>query len=116
MMRGQAGLSFLDRHLPASLERHVVVLPPGRVRAYEAAEWRGAIVMVERGQIELSWSGSGHHRFGRGDLLWLDGLPLRYLHNRGPEPTVLVAVSRRPNEGYRVRSLRQTRCLVAAGR
>ena len=32
--------------------------------------------------------------FGRGDLLWLEGVPLRALHNPGAEPAVLVAVSR----------------------
>jgi hypothetical protein len=32
--------------------------------------------------------------FQEGDLLWLYGLPLARLHNRGDERTVLVATTR----------------------
>jgi hypothetical protein len=34
-------------------------------------------------------------RFGPGSVLWLFGLSLRALHNRGTEPALVVAVSRR---------------------
>jgi hypothetical protein len=37
----------------------------------------------------------GHSCFlQEGDLLWLTGLPLASLHNRGEEPTVLIAAAR----------------------
>jgi hypothetical protein len=36
--------------------------------------------------------------FGCGDVLWLDGLPLRALHNPGRELAVLTAVSRCPGQ------------------
>jgi hypothetical protein len=88
-------LSFLGRRLPPSLERRVVVLEPGHPWAYDAAEWQGAIVVVEHGQIELECLDGSRHCFGRGAVLWLDRLPLRALHSRGHTSAVLVAVSRR---------------------
>jgi hypothetical protein len=77
--RGRERLSFLGKPLPGSFEIRVVVVAPGR----------------ERGEIELECLGGTGWRFGRGDVLWLIGLPVRTLHNPGREPAVLAAVSRR---------------------
>jgi hypothetical protein len=82
-----------DGDAPAFVVRAVAVAPGSR-RVYDDAEWRDAIVVVKRGEIELECTSGVSHRFRRGDLLWLTGLPLRALHNRGREPTLLVAVSR----------------------
>jgi quercetin dioxygenase-like cupin family protein len=68
---------------------------PGRARVYDDAEWQGALVIVERGAIELEAVSGSLHRFARGDVLWLAGLALHALHNRGHEPAVLVVVTRR---------------------
>jgi hypothetical protein len=76
------------------MEVRVVVVAPGRGRAYDAAEWRDALVLVERGRIELWGPAGGRLGFGAGEVLWLDGLTLERLHNPGREPAVLVAVSR----------------------
>jgi hypothetical protein len=46
-------LSFLGRRLPPPFERRVVVLASDRTWVYDDAEWRGAILVVEHGQIEL---------------------------------------------------------------
>jgi hypothetical protein len=72
-----------------------VALEPGVARIYNEAEWHDSIVVVGRGEIELEQLDGARCRFGRGDVLWLVGLPLRSLHNRGEETAVLVAVSRR---------------------
>jgi hypothetical protein len=88
-------ISFLERQLPPAFDRRVVVLAPDDTLAYDEAEWRDAIVVVERGQIELEDLDGSRHRFGRGDVLWLERLPLRMLRNHGRTPAVLVAVSRR---------------------
>jgi hypothetical protein len=88
-------LSFLGRQVPAPFERRVVVLAAGDTRGYDDAEWRSALVVVEQGQIELEGLDGSRRRFGCGDVLWLDGLPLRALHNHGPEAAVLAALSRR---------------------
>ena len=95
MAADQPPLSFLGRPLPASFERRVVILGPGDALVYDPAEWRDAIIVVEAGQIELECRDGSRQYFGRGDILWLDGLPLRALHNPGPNLAVLTAVSRR---------------------
>ena len=76
-------------------EVRLVAVAPGRSLAYHDAEWRDALVMVERGQIELEGMGGILRSFDRGAVLWLAGLPLRALHNRGHQPVVLIAIARR---------------------
>lgn len=97
--RGLGRLSLLGRPLPGSFERRVVVVAPGRERAFHDAEGRDALVVVVRGEIELVCLGGTCWRFGCGDLVWLMGLPVRSLHNPGWEPAVLAAVSRRRRGG-----------------
>jgi hypothetical protein len=71
-----------------------VTIAPGAVRRYDAEEWRGAIVWVARGALELECPGGGRARVRRGDLLWLAPLRLSALRNPGPGAAVLVAVAR----------------------
>jgi hypothetical protein len=89
------GLSFLGRPLPPAFRVRAVVIAPGGARRYAEAEWADAIVVVERGAIDLEFLGGGRTRYVRGDTLTLSELALRALHNRGAEPALLVAVSRR---------------------
>jgi hypothetical protein len=72
----------------------VVEVEPGGDRPYDEAEWHDALVLVQAGRIELRGVSGATRAFGRGDLLYLQGVPLRALHNPGEERTVLVAVSR----------------------
>jgi hypothetical protein len=91
--------SFLGRHLPSAFEVRALGLAPGAERAYDESEWRDAIVVVERGSIELECLGGSRRHFATGDVVCLVGLSLRSLRNPGPEPVLLVAVSRRcPNQ------------------
>ena len=60
-----------------------VRVPPGCTRAYDEAEWQDALVVIERGAIELEGSSGNRHHFGRGDVLSLAGLSLRALRNTG---------------------------------
>jgi hypothetical protein len=71
----------------------VLAVAPGRKRPYDESEWRGALVLVERGEIELECLAGASRRFGRGDVLCLIDLPLRALSNPGREPALLVAVT-----------------------
>jgi hypothetical protein len=80
---------------PPGLAVRAVAMEAGVTRIYNEAEWRDALVLVARGQIELESLGGESCRFGRGSILCLVGLQLRALRSRGREPTVLVAVSRR---------------------
>lgn len=88
-------LSFLGRPLPPTFEIRVVTVAPGGTKVYDEADWRDALVVVERGRIQLEGLGGGRRDFATGDVLCLIGMSLRCLHNRGPVPAVLVAVSRR---------------------
>jgi hypothetical protein len=98
--RRRERLSFLGRPLPEPFERRLVVVPPGSERAFDEAEWRDALVVVECGEIELECLGGTRCRFGRGDVLWLIGLPVRALHNPARTPAVVVATSRRRLLGH----------------
>jgi hypothetical protein len=77
-----------------TFELRAVVVAPGEARRYDAAEWRDAIVTVEAGAIELEGVSGSRCGFRRGDLLALDGVPLRALRNRGTQPAVLVSIAR----------------------
>jgi hypothetical protein len=88
-------LSFLERRVAPGFVVRALIVAPGARRAYDEAEWLGAIVVVETGAIVLEPRAGRPYRFGPGDVLWLQGLPLRALHNPGNEPAVLVAVARR---------------------
>jgi hypothetical protein len=88
-------LSFLGRPLPPAFVLLAVTVAPGCEREFDDADWTDALVIVERGQIELDGLDGHCARFGPGDILWLTGLPLRALCNRSCEPSVLVAVRRR---------------------
>jgi hypothetical protein len=76
-----------------------VLLEAGAARPTDEREWHDAIVVVECGEVELECAAGGRRRFGTGAVLWLTGIDLRVLHNRGAEPAVLVAVARRPTPG-----------------
>ena len=88
-------LSFLTRRVGSAFRVRRIVVPPRGERAYRRAEWEGALVLVERGVIELETPGGFRGRFVRGDVLWLAGLRLKSLRNRGRLPAVLSATSRR---------------------
>jgi hypothetical protein len=88
-------LSFLRRRVPAAFEVRLLTLAPGRVRPFVDDEWRGALVVVERGELEVECLRGGRRSFPSGAVLWLTGLPLRALHNPGLEAVLLAAVTRK---------------------
>ena len=80
--------------LEEGIEVRRVAVAPGATRAYDEADWHGALVVVERGRIELEGLSGARRTFECGAVLWLVGLPLRALHNHGVEPTVMVTFTR----------------------
>jgi hypothetical protein len=88
-------LSFLARPPGPGFRTTVVTLACGTTRAYDEAEWRDALVVVESGEVDLECGAGGRRRFRSGAVLWMTGLGLRALHSVGAEPAVLVAVARR---------------------
>ena len=91
---GSEPLSFIGRSLPPAFVLRMVAIAPGGRRRYDSDEWRDALVVVEQGELELECLSGCRHCFPRGGVLWLAGLPLRALHNKGCEPALLAAVSR----------------------
>ena len=87
-------LCFLGRPVAPGFQVRLTEIAPGAERPYDACEWRGALVVVERGEIELERLCGRRWRFTRGAILWLAGLPLRALHNPASETAVLAAVSK----------------------
>jgi hypothetical protein len=83
---------------PPGFAVRAVPVDAGCERVYDEAEWRDAIVVVARGEIELECIGGDCARFDCGSVLWFVGLPLRVLRAHGAEPALLVAVSRRGDE------------------
>jgi hypothetical protein len=91
---GRGRCSFLGSGVPHRFQVRRIVVGCGAERAYDETEWLDAIVLVEDGEIELECRRGSRHRFARGDVLWLVGLPLRLLRCSGSGPAVLLAVSR----------------------
>ena len=87
-------ISFLDAELPPGFELELVSVEPGATRPYRDADWWDSLVVVEHGAVELECVRGGRRRFEAGAVMWLVGLPLVALHNPGPEPVLLAAVSR----------------------
>jgi len=77
---------------PPAFDARAIVLAPGELRGRGDADWRDALVLVERGEIELEGAGGDRERFGPGAVLWVAGHALR---NPGREEALLVAVTRR---------------------
>jgi hypothetical protein len=82
------------RDLPRGVERWRVELSAGATRPAEPGEWAGALVLVERGALDVECRVGGTRSFVSGDLLALGWLPLRRLRNPGDEPVSLLAVRR----------------------
>jgi hypothetical protein len=92
---GDEPLHLLGRRVPPAFALWVRVLPAGSAHPVDQVTWNDALVEVAEGEIELEFTGGERRRFGAGDVLWLEGLPLRVLRNRAPCPAVLVAIRRR---------------------
>jgi hypothetical protein len=98
-------LGLLGRTRAEAFVIRVVVLPPGSQRVFDEREWQDSLVEVECGQLQLELRNGQRRVFASGDVLWLVGLPILSLHNRGCERLVLVAASRRHIEHPRPQSI-----------
>jgi hypothetical protein len=80
-------------------ERWRVSIPAGASRPTSPAEWADAVVLVERGTLEVTCIGGASARFGAGSLLALGWLPVGRLRSPGPQEVELLAVRRRRTTG-----------------
>ncbi|HEX8645743.1 MAG TPA: hypothetical protein VF715_02505 [Thermoleophilaceae bacterium] len=88
-------LSLLERPPPAWARLRLLLIAAGGKRGYVASEWTGALVVVERGRIELECLEACRWPFAEGSVLCLAQMPLRAVHNPGPGVTVLSVLSKR---------------------
>ena len=88
----RAGHALFHDPLAEGFSRCVFRLAPGA--GLDTERLVGAIVLVERGVIELVCRAGTCGRFGRGSMIPLAGVPVVHLRNAGRGPLVLVAVSR----------------------
>jgi len=79
---------------PPGFRKRVIRLEPGAELELGSGDWVDAIVLVERGELELECRAGACRRYGRGALIPIAQLPLRVARNAGPAGVVLVAVSR----------------------
>ncbi len=85
----------LPRHPGPGFRRCTVRLEPGECRPYLADAWRDCLVVVESGEVDLETTSGLRHTCRGGDVLWLAGLPIRRLVNRGRAPVLITTVRRR---------------------
>jgi hypothetical protein len=95
LVGGHLRLVRAATRLSSGFDVRAISVAPGAERAYDPAEWRDAIVVVEQGEIDLESVSGDSWRFGAGAIVWLAEMPLVALRNRGREAVVLIAVSRR---------------------
>ncbi len=91
-------LHFVDTPLPGGFQRRSISVPEGAEMPYVADEWKGALVVLKAGEIEVECVRGTRMRFLAGDVLWLAGMPLRSFRSLGPGPALVVAVSRTMEE------------------
>jgi mannose-6-phosphate isomerase-like protein (cupin superfamily) len=89
-----ADLALFRVPLPEGFCRRVFRVAPGRELGMDATDLRGAIVLVEQGELELECRAGGQRRFGPGSMLAIARLPVARVRSVGRDPLVLVAVSR----------------------
>jgi hypothetical protein len=87
-------LSFLGFSCPRDFRLRTVILQPGDSLGYRQEDWLAALVVVERGELDVECRGGTRARFGAGSVLVFAALPLRWLRNAGEQPLVLSALSR----------------------
>ena len=85
---------MFEGRLPPGFERRVITVAPGTSRAFDEADWSDTLVVLESGELDLEGMTGCRERLRPGAVFWLAGLSLRALHNGGPVPAVLVAISR----------------------
>lgn len=87
-------ISFLGFRCPENFQLRTLTLYPNDAVDYHRADWLGALVVVERGELELECRSGVRARFTEGAVIVLSGLPLRRLRNSGSVPLLISAIAR----------------------
>ena len=92
-MDGPERISFVGARCPMGFRlRTLTLLSRGAVND-RPADWAGALVIVERGELEVECRGGARARFGEEAILAFSGLTVRRLRNPGSGPLVLSTLS-----------------------
>jgi hypothetical protein len=102
MTGDESGCALFRGPLPEGFSRRVFRVASGLELGLEPRRLPNAIMVVERGELELECHAGTCRRFGRGTMIPTERLPLSRLRSVGPGPLVIVAVSRaRPTDEFR---------------
>jgi hypothetical protein len=93
-MTPDEGAAFFREPLADGFSRRVFRVASGLELGLEPARLLDAIVVVERGELELECLAGTRRRFGRGTMIPPSQLPVSHLRSVGSDPLVLVVVSR----------------------
>ncbi|NUR62935.1 MAG: hypothetical protein HOV87_30420 [Catenulispora sp.] len=99
-MDGPDRVSFLGRPCPRGFHVQLVILEPGDSVGYQFSDWPDALVVVERGELDVECRSGEHARFGEGAVLAFTALPVRRLHSVGAVALVLSALAREQATGW----------------
>jgi hypothetical protein len=89
-----AGEALFRASLPDGFSKRVLRVAPGLALGLKPGRLPDAIVVVERGELELVCRAGTCRRFGRGAMFPTAGLSFSHLRSLGPGHLVLVVVSR----------------------
>ncbi len=92
---GPDRLSFLDAAVPPAFEVRFLLVPHGRGPASFEVDQRDALIVIERGEVDLVGAHGTACRFVRGDIVCLRAVPLRQLRATGADPALVAVVRRR---------------------
>jgi hypothetical protein len=87
-------ISFLGAGAPRNLRLRRLILQPRDALEYHAAEWTDALVIVERGELQVECRSGAQASFAHGAVLAFAGLTVQCLRNAGTSPLVLSVLSR----------------------
>lgn len=95
---GRVDDALFRNPLPQGFVRLVYRAAPGREVLLIPAPPTDAIVLVERGELEIGCTAGGCRRFGHGSMIPLAHVPVARLRSVGARTLVLIAVARASDE------------------
>jgi hypothetical protein len=93
-MDGPDRITFLGTRCPKDFRLHTLTLDPRGTIDYRPADWADALVVVERGALEVECRGGARAQFDAGAILAFAALAVRRLRNPSSKPLVLSILSR----------------------
>jgi hypothetical protein len=101
-------VSLLGAPLPATVQRVVHLLPPGRSMTCDGDDWQQALAVVEAGEIEIQTASGARLRLGVGASFCVPTHAMS-VSNSGDVPAMLATVRQVPPESTSPPHLDRTR-------